>query len=111
MARQGKSAGERRHHGRVAEQHCLACAAWPVNVHHVVGYADRAGRLTKCHRLVVPLCEYHHDVQHGPKVSVHAIGHRGFYQEHGIDLYAEAQRLEAESVALGILPAIEKEAA
>lgn len=35
--------------------------------------------------------------QHGPKQSVEALGHRGFYQEWMIDLYAEAVRLAEET--------------
>lgn len=93
MSRQGKSAADRAHHAKIARMSCLVCGDWPVNVHHVVGYADRAGRLTKRHDRVVPLCDRHHDVQFGPRESVHAIGHRGFYAMHGIDLMAEAERL------------------
>lgn len=110
MAKQGKSAAERRHHDRVAALGCLVSGR-PATLHHCTGYADRMGRFTRSHRLVVPLAPEYHLIQHGPAMSVEALGHRGFYQEHGIDLYAEAQRLEAESIALGILPAIERQAA
>lgn len=79
----------------VAEIPCLVCQSWPVDVHHVIGYADRMGRAPKRHDRVVPLCKPHHDVQHGPRDSVHALGHRGFYQKYGIDLMAEAERLES----------------
>lgn len=44
MAWQGKSAADKRHHERVAQMPCLVCGAWPVDVHHVVGWADRMGR-------------------------------------------------------------------
>lgn len=98
MAKRAPTAAEKRHKGSVAKLPCLVCGARPVNVHHVVGYADRMGRITKREDRVVPLCKWHHDVQNGPKMSVHALGHRGFYQEHGIDLMAEAERLWAESV-------------
>ena len=64
------------------------------------------GRLPRSHRLVVPLAPEYHLIQWGPRKSVEALGHRGFYREYGIDLLAEAQRLEAESVGLGILPRI-----
>ena len=77
---------------------CLACGKWPVDVHHVTGYADRMGRAPKRHDRVVPLCKVHHDVQHGPFHSVHALGHESFFHVHGIDLMAEAQRLWRESV-------------
>lgn len=54
-------------------------------------------------RLVVPLAPEYHLIQHGPRYSVEALGHRGFFRVHGIDLLAEAKRLEVESVELGIL--------
>lgn len=85
---------------RIHEMPCLVCGARPVDGHHVVGYADRMGRVSKREDRVVPLCKPHHDVQHGPKMSVHALGHQGFYQEWGIDLMAEAERLWAASEAL-----------
>ena len=91
---------------RVAGMPCLVSGRTPVTLHHVTGYADRMGRLPRSHRLVVPLRPVYHLIQHGPWYSVEALGHRGFYEEWGIDLLAEAQRLEAESVTLGILPAL-----
>lgn len=84
---------ERDHMGEVAEMPCLVCCAWPVDVHHVVGYADRAGRAPKRHDRVVPLCKPHHDVQHGPRESVHAMGHQKFCARWEVDLMAEAERL------------------
>jgi hypothetical protein len=94
------SALEKRHMERVALMPCLVCGARPVCVHHVVGYADRAGRISKRHDRVTPLCPFHHDVQHGPHSAVHALSHQGFFQEYGIDLMAEAERLWAESEQL-----------
>lgn len=88
-----KTASEKRLHDRVARMGCLVCGARPVDVHHVVGYADRMGRAPKRHDRVTPLCKVHHCVQHGPKEAVHALGHRGFYQTYGIDLMAEADRI------------------
>jgi hypothetical protein len=82
------------HLARVATLPCLACGAWPVEVHHVVGYADKAGRATKRDDRVVPLCDRHHN---GGPLAVHALSHRGFYREHGLDLMAEAVRLWEES--------------
>lgn len=87
-----KTPAERAHHDRVAQMGCLVCGARPVEVHHVVGYADKPGRLPKDHRRVVPLCFAHHSVQ-GGREAVHTLGHRGFYERHGIDLLAEAERL------------------
>ena len=55
------------------------------------------GRFSRSHRLVVPLAPEYHLIQHGPKSSVEALGHRGFFITYGIDLLAEAERLWAES--------------
>jgi hypothetical protein len=87
-----------RFHGWVAAQGCVVCG-WvdPVTgtatVHHVRGYADRPGGITKDDRLVAGLCPPHHFYQHDSRHSVEALGHQGFYQEWGVDLYAEAMRL------------------
>lgn len=101
---------EKRHMEWVAEQPCLVSGKRPVTLHHVTGYADRMGRFSRSHRLVVPLAPEYHLIQHGPKMSVEALGHRGFFQEWGIDLLAEARRLEAESVAAGRLSELRKAA-
>lgn len=100
------SAAERRHMQFVAEQPCLVSGEYGVTLHHVTGYADRIGRFSRSHRLIVPLRPEYHLIQHDPHqtLSVEALGHRGFYREHGIDLLAEARKLEARSIALGILP-------
>ena len=100
MAKQPTKA-ERDHMARVAGLGCLVCGARPVVVHHVVGSAHTMGRLPKRHDRVAPLCKRHHDVQHGPRESVHAIGHQGFYAVYGIDLLAEAERLAIECGAVG----------
>lgn len=78
---------------RVAELPCLVSGKRPVTLHHVTGYADRMGRFSRSHRLVVPLAPEYHLIQHGPWKSVEALGHRGFYMAYGIDLLAEAERL------------------
>ncbi len=88
---------------RVAQLPCLACGAQPVTLHHVSGYADRMGRLSRSHRLVAPLCPRHHLIQHGPRESVEAVGHQGFYRMHGVDLLKEAKFLELESINEGVL--------
>lgn len=98
------TAAERAHMDRVASLPCLVSGRSPVTLHHCTGYADRLGRFSRSHRLVVPLAPAMHLIQFGPRLSVEALGHRGFFDHHGIDLLAEARRLEAESVALGILP-------
>lgn len=96
----GPTAMERRHFDRVAQQGCLVCGG-EATIHHVTGYADRMGRFPRSHQCVVPLCPTHHqavfDHASMPQ-SVERLGHRGFYQEHGIDLLAEATRLWAESM-------------
>ena len=84
--------GEREHMGRVAKLPCLVCGA-ASTVHHVTGYADRMGRVSRSHKRVVPLCPVHHQIQWGPRESVEALGHRGFYDTYGIDLMTEAERL------------------
>ncbi len=87
------TAAEKRHMRHVADTPCIVCGKWPVEVHHVVGYADRAGRLSKRHDRVIGLCSVHHRTG---KDSVHSLGHRGFYDTHGVDLMAEAIRLGQE---------------
>lgn len=91
------TASERKHMDRVAQLPCLVSGRRPVTLHHVTGYADRMGRFSRSHKLVVPLAPEYHLIQHGPAMSVEALGHQGFYQEWGIDLLAEAKRLWAES--------------
>lgn len=95
-----KPVAVQRHHDRVAEHGCLVCGA-PATVHHVTGYADKPGRFGRDDWLVTPLCPVHHQKVFDPfnsmPQSVEALGHRGFYQEHGIDLLAEAMRLADET--------------
>lgn len=95
---------------RVAGLPCLVSGKRPVTLHHVTGYADRMGRFSRSHRLIVPLAPEYHLIQHGPRSSVEALGHRGFYDAHGVDLLAEARWLEQESIALGILPELREAA-
>ncbi len=82
---------------RIAAMPCLVSGKRPVTLHHVTGFADRIGRFPRSHKLVVPLAPEYHLIQHGPRESVEALGHRGFYLTYGIDLMAEAERLWAES--------------
>lgn len=113
MSKRPPTAAEKRHHDRVRALPCLVSGRW-ATLHHVTGYADRMGRLTRSERLVVPLAREYHQKVWDPKasdpISVEALSHRGFYAKHGVDLYAEARRLEAESVALGILPELREAA-
>lgn len=71
---------------------CLVCQR-DATVHHVRGYADKRGGISKNDWIVVPLCPAHHLIQHGPRWSVEALGHQKFFSVHGIDLYGEAVRL------------------
>lgn len=75
---------------------CLVCGA-ASTIHHVTGYHDRMGRAPRREDRIVPLCPMHHQAVFDPyasaPVSVERLGHRGFFQEHGIDLMAEAERL------------------
>lgn len=96
------TAAERRHWDRVRALGCLVSGG-PATIHHVTGYADRMGRISRSHRWVVPLAPEFHQIIYGP-LSVEALGHRGFFVTHGIDLLKEAMRLEFESMELGILP-------
>ena len=85
-----------RHRNFIGSLGCLVCGA-PSTLHHVTGYADRIGRFARSEELIVPLCPMHHQKVHDPKasdpVSVEGLSHRGFYEKHGIDLKAEAERL------------------
>ncbi len=96
----GRTAAEQRHFDRVAALGCLVCGG-EATLHHVTAHADRMGRLPRSHQRIVPLCPLHHQGlgEKAPMpVSVERLGHRGFYQEHGIDLLAEAERLWGETV-------------
>lgn len=98
----GPNAIEKRHWDRAASMGCCVCGG-EATIHHVTGYADRMGRFPRSHKLVAPLCPVHHQAvfDHASMpVSVERLGHQGFYQEHGIDLLALAERLWAESEAL-----------
>ena len=79
-------------HDWVASLGCLVCGA-AATLHHVSGYADRPGRFSRDEWLVTPLCPKHHLIQHGPRESVEALGHQGFFLAYGVDLLAEAMRL------------------
>ena len=97
------TAAERRHMDWVASLPCLVSGNRPVTLHHVTAYADKPGRFARSHRLIVPLAPEYHLIQHGPKISVEALGHRGFFFEWGIDLLKEAKRLESMSMEAGRL--------
>jgi hypothetical protein len=67
-----------------------------VTLHHVSA-TIHGGRITRSHKLVVPLCPKHHQIQHGPRESVEALGHGGFHITYGVDLLAAAERLWKET--------------
>ena len=82
---------EKRHMARIADLPCLVCGGQST-VHHVTAKIE-GGRIQRRHDRVVPLCPRHHQIQHGPRESVEALSHRGFWLTYGIDLLAEAERL------------------
>ena len=92
---------ESQHMGQVAKMPCLVCGG-PSTVHHVTGYADRIGRITRSHKCVVPLCAKHHQKVFDPvdadPVSVEGLGHQKFYEKHGKDLFAIGNRLWEETL-------------
>lgn len=77
---------------QVAKLPCLVCGVKPVTLHHVRA-TIHGGGISRSHKYVTPLCPKHHLYQHGPRESVEALGHGGFYKAHGVDLLAEATRL------------------
>lgn len=67
---------------------CIACGVWPVEVHHVI--FDGLGRITRNHKLVLPVCP--HDHRTGPN-AVHVIGSQAWNELHGINQIERARRL------------------
>lgn len=93
------TARERQHIAEVGAMPCLVCGR-PSTVHHVTA-SRHGGRITRTHKRVVPLCPVHHQIQHGPRESVEALNHWGFFDEYGINLLAVADRLWAAFEARG----------
>lgn len=91
MAKRAPTKAEKAHMARIADMPCLVCGA-RATVHHVTAKIE-GGRIARRHDRVVPLCPRHHQIQHGPRESVEALSHRGFWLTYGIDLLAEAERL------------------
>lgn len=94
-----KPAKIRFHMERVAGLGCLVSGA-PATLHHVTAPITGGRTVTRSDKLIVPLAPPYHLIQHGPRESVEALGHRGFYLTHGIDLLAEAVRLWGETDAI-----------
>jgi len=88
-----KSAALERHYARIGCLPCLVSGQYGVTLHHPTARADAPGRLPRDPWLVVPLAPEYHLIQFGPKESVEALGHQGFFLTYGIDLLAEAERL------------------
>lgn len=80
---------------RVAAMGCCVCGG-AATIHHVTAKVE-GGRISRSHRLVAPLCPRHHQIIFGPRESVEALSHRGFFAEYGIDLLALAEMLWASS--------------
>lgn len=86
------TAEEKRHIKRVVAMPCLVSGKRPVTVHHVTA-SIHGGRLARSHKRIVPLAPQYHMIQFGPRTSVEALGHAGFFATYGIDLLAAADRL------------------
>ena len=83
-----KTAAEHRHHDRVGQMPCIACGRWGVHVHHVVSNGYQ--RITRDHKLVLPLCpDCHTD---GP-YAVHKVSYDTFRDVMGVDQLPAAQAL------------------
>lgn len=99
MPKKAPTAAERAHMAYVASLPCLVCGGRST-VHHVS--SDGYKRISRSNWLVTPLCPKHHMIQHDPYISdpqsVERLGHAGFTDKHGIDLYAEAQRLAKQTM-------------
>jgi hypothetical protein len=87
------NAEEAAHIARIAAMPCLVCGR-ASTVHHVTA-SRHGGRIARSHKRVVPLCPVHHQIQHGPRESVEALNHGGFFDAYGIDLLEVADRLWA----------------
>ncbi len=93
--KKGPTAAEKRHMNRVAGMGCCVCGD-PATIHHVTA-SVHGGRITRSNERVAPLCPRHHQVQWGPRESVEALGHGGFWEAYGIDLLDLADFLWAVS--------------
>lgn len=92
---------EKRHWARLIELGCCICGE-AATIHHVT--SDGLKRITRSHQRVIPLCPRHHQIQHGPRESIEALGHEGFYRAYGVhplmladDLWAGSQALEKDA--------------
>lgn len=84
------------HIARIKAMGCLICGGMPVDAHHV-----RTGLRARDDARIVPLCRFHHQ---DSRMGFHGLGsERAFYQEYGISLVDEAEKLAAESVEMGLM--------
>lgn len=80
-----ETAAHKRYHAWVLDQPCVVTGRYGVTKHHVTASRD-GGRFTRSHWIVVPLTADLHLIQEGPRESVEALNHGGFYERHGVDL-------------------------
>ncbi len=90
-AKKPPTAEEKRYIAHIASLPCLVSGE-AATVHHVTA-SIHGGRLSRSHFRIVPLAPRYHLIQHGPRESVEALSHKGFYRVHKIDLLSEAIRL------------------
>lgn len=77
---------EREHLEKVAQQPCMVCGAWPVQVHHIETGMGRK----KDHLRVISLCYRHHQGEDG----LHTIGRKAWVQRYGREVDLMAKMLE-----------------
>ena len=93
------TAAEARHREEVRKHGCAKGCGGPVEVHHLKQMCAGKRWSARDHRFQVPLCFECHRGDSG----VHALEERKWCERNDCDLPALAVRLEAESVAMGIL--------
>lgn len=93
---------ERRHKGIVKELPCYGCGVHGQSEAHHILLDCEGKRWRRDHRFIIPACP---DCHRGPE-GIHGIGSEAEWCERNDkDTVAEAVRLEALSVANGVLPA------
>lgn len=90
-AKKYKTVGERKYHDHIAAMPCINCGKWPVHVHHVI--SDGYSRITRNHKLVLPVCPHCH--QDGIQ-AIHKIGTANWNALTGIDQLERARQLRRE---------------
>lgn len=82
------TAAEKRHLQRISEMDCIACGRFGVHIHHVVSNGYQ--RITRDHKLVLPLCPHCHT--DGP-FAVHKVSYDTFRDMMGVDQLPAAMEL------------------